>query len=196
MRIMSFDISSTTIGWAVLDVINSHISLIDCGFYKPIKKGSIFDRLSCTVTDITALAERFQPTQTGIEDIVQYFPGKSSANTIITLALFNRAIGLAFHQRGIPPNLCNVMAIRHAIKLSKALPKKEEIPSLVEKHLGVKLPLHLKKDGSPKAETNDVADAVAVGLYLARQFINEHSRSVSNPGTEGKHRRRGTKKGV
>jgi hypothetical protein len=59
------------------------------------------------------------------------------------------------------------MTIRHGLKINKLLPKKEEIPELVAKHLGITFPYQLNKKGKIKIENYDMADGIAVALYYS-----------------------------
>jgi len=162
---MSFDVSSSTIGWAVFNIKNNKINLFDSGFFKPIKKNNIFENLSYVREQIKNLLDEYNPDEIAIEEIARFMPKLSSANTIIVLALYNRMVGLTVfdHLKKIP-YLYNVMTIRHSIKLSKELPKKEEIPELVETILNITLPRKYTKNGIIKSELYDEADAIACGL--------------------------------
>ena len=171
MRVCGLDISSSAVGWCVLDCNGTNMVLIDCGFIKPSKVGSIFDRLESVEKQVGTILDKYRPDQVGIEDIAKFFPGKSSATTIITLALFNRTIGLSAHKKGYVVKLHNVMAIRHGIKLTKELPKKEAIPELVAGILGIKFPYKLNKKSLPVKENNDTADAIAVAIYHWKKEI-------------------------
>jgi Holliday junction resolvasome RuvABC endonuclease subunit len=171
---MSFDVSSSVVGYAVFDLKGKDIKLIYSGTFKPFKKGHVFENLRHLREDINSLLEEYQPTKIAIEDIAQFMPKVSSANTIITLALYNRTVGLAAYEfLAEAPELCSVMAIRHGLKQSSVLPKKEEIPELVEKLLGVTLPVKYKKTGAIRTELYDEADAIAVGLYCAYKITNQ-----------------------
>lgn len=175
MRILSFDISSSTVGWAVFDIDKkSNIKLFDSGFFKPLKNGHIFNKLQNVRNHITILVKQYKPNKTAIEEIAQFMPKVSSANTIITLALYNRIVGLTiFDLLKEPPAMFSVMSIRHGLKLTKDLPKKEDIPQLVENILNIKLPVQYKKNGSIKSEMHDQADAIACGLYYCYKLTNQ-----------------------
>lgn len=183
VRILGFDVSSSTIGWALLVVEWAgnyyKISLSDAGFIKPIKDGSIIERLASTRTEIKTLIERLQPTHIAIEEIVQFMAGGSTAKTIITLTAFNRMVGLVAHdylvQYKETPKFFSVMSIRHGLKTGKKLPKKEDIPKLVCKQLNAKLNPILNKVGKVKPETYDRADAIAVALYYAYKLTGRLS---------------------
>ena len=169
-RILGLDISSTTIGIAVLDLneATKQIKVIDYDHYKPIKKGNILDRLIKTQKDIKKIIEQSKPDHIAIEDIVSFMGGGSTAQTIITLASFNRMIGLlAYQHLGRSPELFNVMSIRHGLKLTKELPPKEQMPEILAQHLGIKFQYLYKKNDEIASESYDRADALAVATYYA-----------------------------
>lgn len=165
--IVGFDISSSCTGYAALQISNDKISLIDCGFYQPKKTGNIIEELALTRTDIKALIEKYKPDHIAIEQLIEFMKGHSQSKTIIKLASYNRMISLlAYDYLGKPPNLYSVLAIRHGIKFSKQLPSKEDIPEIVAKHLNIEFPyIYKKKNKSIDKKTNDIADAIAVGIY-------------------------------
>lgn len=168
-KILSFDASSSTIGYAVLEIDDGYnINFISVDYIKPIKHENIIERLAHTRNKIETIIEKIKPDYIGIEQIVSFMQGKSTANTIITLTAFNRMICLScYDYLNKVPELFNVMSIRHALKLNKVFPKKSDMPALVSKHLGIKFPYEYNKKGKAKVENEDMADAIAVGLYYA-----------------------------
>lgn len=176
--ILSFDVSSTTLAWAVLEIdANNKINFVSADYIKPIKDGNIIERLADTRDKIKKIINDTQPTNIAIEDIISFMQGKSTANTIITLTSFNRMVGLLAHDYlGTSPKLCNVMSIRHCLKTSKVLPKKEEMAELVAKHLNIDFPYEYNKKGKQKVENEDKADAIAVGLYYAFILTGRHPK--------------------
>jgi hypothetical protein len=68
------------------------------------------------------------------------------------------------------------MTIRHGLKLNKELPKKEDMPELVSKHLGIKFPYEKNKNGKIKIENYDMADSVGVALYCSLLLTNKVKR--------------------
>jgi Holliday junction resolvasome RuvABC endonuclease subunit len=175
-KILGFDISSTCIGYSVLEVDENskNIKFISCNYIKPIKKGTIIERLAHTRDKIINILESTQPNIIAIEDIIQFMSGASTAKTIITLTSFNRMVGLLAHDYlSRPPDMYSVMSIRHGIKINKILPKKEDMPELVSKHLGIKFPYEKNKNGKIKLENYDMADSVAVALYSSLLLTNK-----------------------
>jgi Holliday junction resolvasome RuvABC endonuclease subunit len=168
--ILGFDVSSTTIGWCSLswEESTNAITLLQMGYIKPVKKGSIIERIVDTRNKIQKIIVDTAPDHIAIEDIIQFMQGKSTAKTIIMLTTFNRMIGLtAYDYSAKAPTLYSVMTIRHGLKTSKDLPKKEDMPALVAQHLGITFPYEYNKLGNVKVESYDKADGVAVALYHA-----------------------------
>jgi len=174
-KVLGIDCSSTTIGYSVLEIDSSNtIKFISCDYIKPTKKGSILFRIADTRNKIEKIVKDIKPDHVVIEDIIQFMSGASTAKTIITLTSFNRMIGLlSYDLLKKEPQLFSVMTIRHGIKLKKELPKKEDIPELVSKHLNIKFPYQKNKKGNIKPENLDMADSVAVALYYCFILTNK-----------------------
>lgn len=168
-KVLGFDVSSSCIGYAVLEISdNNIIKFVSCDNLKPLKRGSIIERLVDTRDKIQTIIGNIKPDYIAIEDIVQFMKGHSTAKTIIMLTTFNRMIGLAsYDYLHNSPELFSVMTIRHGLKMSKYLPKKEDIPELVASHLGIVFPYAINKKGNIKTESYDMADGIAVALYYA-----------------------------
>ena len=168
MRILGLDASSSTIGWSILDHddATNTTELIAYDYIKPPKKGNLLVRLHETRSLVNKVLNKYKPDIVAIEDIVSFMQGGSTAKTILLLAAFNRMVGLAcFDFLEHPPALFNVMSIRHGIKLTKDLPKKEDIPALVESLLGITLEM-----STSIKERNDVADSIAVALFAIKRI--------------------------
>lgn len=176
-RVLGFDVSSTTIGFSVLDYDGPDCKLFDSGYLKPIKTGTIIERIVDTRNKIRDILVKYKPDEIGIEEIVQFMAGKSTAKTIIMLTTFNRMICLCAHDYlGKSPTLFSVMTIRHGLKEGKELPKKEDMPELVSKHLGITFPYETNKKGKLKVENYDRADGIAVGLYYTLLLMGKIKR--------------------
>lgn len=172
-KILGFDISSTCIGYCALELDDqtNQIKFIECNYLNPIKKGTIMERIVDTRDKIKIIIDRINPDYIGVEDLIKFMP-KSTATTVVVLTTFNRMICLLGHDYlNTYPELFNVMSIRHGLKLSKDLPKKEDMPELVAKHLGITFPYVYGKDKKGnkkiKEESRDMADGVAVALYYS-----------------------------
>ena len=169
-RVMGLDASTTTIGISIIDYEEDYRPiLIHCEYYKPDKTNGMLEMLHLARTYIINLFGKYNVQEFVIEDYVRFMKGKSSASTVIPLAILNMTLRLAILDIGITPETLNVLKIRHAIKLTKVLPKKEEIPELVAQHLGIPYPWLYKTNRRTKLqqimeESFDIADAISVAL--------------------------------
>lgn len=167
---MGLDASTTTIGLSVIEHENyQDLKLLHVEFFKPQKDIDLFEKLSKVRQFIFDRINKYEPDEVALEDILLFMQGKSTATTISSLAVLNRTVGLAIYDAlGKSPNLLNVMKIRHAIKQSKKLPAKDEIPTLVANILKIEFPYVLNKKKKICIENYDMADAIAVGLAFAK----------------------------
>lgn len=181
--VLGIDISSTTIGYCVLEINEStkDIKYIKMDYLCPSKKGTIMERIVDTRNKLLDIIKDIKPDYIGIEDLIKFMP-KSTATTVVVLTTFNRMICLlSYDYLGHHPELFNVMTIRHALKLNKILPKKEEMPDLVAKHLGITFPYKYDKKGKIKEVSRDMADGVAVALYYAFVLTGKIKQKIKKP---------------
>lgn len=173
-RIIGIDASTKTIGIAILDFDGKKITLFHHEYFKPPKGPNIFQRLVVVKKYITDLYIKYKPDEIAIEEFSQFMGGRSSAKTIIPLAIFNRTVGLTFFElTNKEPHMCNVNSIRAKLKLTKERPSKEDMPELVAKHLNIEFPWYKKIHKKTKKEiimeeSFDVADAIAVGIFYIK----------------------------
>jgi len=145
MRVIALDASTTTIGISIFSY-NNKIQLLHYEYYKPNKKVEILEMIKQTRKYILDMCLSYNITHFVIEDFTRFMKGKSTAATIIPLAILNMSLRLACQDAGYNVTALNVMKIRHTIKKSKILPKKEEIPRLVADILEMdEFPLFYKK---------------------------------------------------
>jgi Holliday junction resolvasome RuvABC endonuclease subunit len=185
MRILGFDVSSTTLAFALFECTEAGGSpkLLECSYIKPIKKGTIIDRLASTRDQVRAIIERLKPDHIAIENIIEYMPGRSTARTVITLAVFNRMVGLlAYDFLGRSPELINVLAIRNAMKKMAGLikvPQKEDLPALLEKCvLTKKWEWEINRNGKPKPTNFDRSDAIAVAYTAIMKMREQANKKI------------------
>jgi Holliday junction resolvasome RuvABC endonuclease subunit len=184
-RVMGLDASTTTIGISIIDYEDDFKpSLVHCEYYKPDKTNGMLEMLHLARTYIISLFGKYNVQEFVIEDYVRFMKGKSSAGTVIPLAILNMTLRLAILDIGITPETLNVLKIRHAIKLTKVLPKKEEIPELVSQHLNIPYPWLYKMNTRKKLqvvmeESYDVADSMAVALAWAKLQTTPKKKSRS-----------------
>lgn len=171
-RVLSLDASTTTVGIAVLDYDDKNIILHHSDYYKPNKESeSQIIMLHEARVFVKDLIKTFKPDDFAIEEYVKFMKDNSTAATTITLAVFNRSLCVAaYEEMNKLPDLISVMTVRSKIKFDKKmpLPKKEDVPEIVAKHLKIDFPYRTKllKNGKEKLlpENSDIADGIAVGL--------------------------------
>lgn len=172
MKILSLDISSTTIGWASMKKIKKKISLINYGHIKPMTKAKSKDnlclRLDSTIKEFNALLKKEKPDLIIIEEYAKRFQkGKSSANTIILLAVFNESIALeSYRFTGEKPIKYTVGQIRSSIEkqYSEKVKEKEDVIRFIV-NLFPSFKTVLNRVGNIKKECGDEADAIILGLH-------------------------------
>ncbi len=167
IRVMGVDASTTTIGICIVSYDKKRfptMQLDHIEYYKPPKKGNVFEKLSAVRKFIFERIDTLNPDEIALEEIVLFMQNRSTAKTITSLASLNRTVGVAvLDKTGDSPYMYNVMKIRHSIK-NGVLPKKEEIPNRLEKILGTKFPYKINKKGAIAKESYDMSDAVACAI--------------------------------
>ncbi len=164
-RVLGFDASTTTIGVGVIDYNDFEKKFIHCEYFKPSKKGHILERLAGVREYVSSKITEFNRDDIALEDIILFMKGGSTAQTVSSLAVLNRTVGLTIlNQTDRVPALLSVMKVRHATKFNKDLPPKEDIPELVAKHLNIEYPWIVNKKGKYIEENYDMADALNVAL--------------------------------
>lgn len=180
---MGVDPSTSTIGISIIDYEDGYTpTLVYHNFYKPNKANGMLHMLYEARNYIINLFGKYNVEEFVIEDYIRFMKGSSSASTVIPLAILNMTIRLSMLDLGIVPQTLNVLKIRHTLKMTKVLPKKEEMPELVAKHLGISYPWLYKYKGRNKtqqimSESFDVADSMAVALAWAKLQMAPKKRS-------------------
>ena len=179
IKVLGLDCSSSTIGWGL---VNENPELLAHGHIKPLNsKYNIFIRLQNVYEKMQDLCWELNPTHIVIEDILLHMKGKSSANTITTLAIFNRTAGLSLYTHtGIIPELLPVGTIRKIIRdnypnVNRSF-KKEEIPDIIREYLSSKFSNIINKNNNISNETYDEADGIiAAWAYSLKLSKNNES---------------------
>lgn len=175
MLILGLDISSATIGWSVLEVIDDKYSLKNYGHIKPVSKKKSDDnfclRLNYAFDAITNLVRKEKPDVVVIEDYAKKFSkGRSSANTILILSSFNEVCGLAVYRESkITPIRIPVISLRKVVKkeFNCNIDDKNDVMAFCKKTFNSFLTQN-NRAGNIKKEAFDEADSIIVslGYYL------------------------------
>lgn len=198
MRVMGLDASTTTVGIAIIDDKDDCFHLVYLNHYSPHDFGeSELDRLRNTKAHVLSLIDGYSVDQLAIEEFIQFLKGGSGAKTIIPLALMNRTLCLGYYEKyNKLPDILSVLKIRHTLKRSKQLPKKEDMPDLVASYLAIDFPwiekINRKKEVVKIPENYDRADAIAVALTS----LYEYRRSIESVGVKPRSKSRGSSKSL
>ncbi len=170
-KLLSLDISSSTIGWSIFEYDQTTSSLISYGHFKPPTKKQAKDvlpyRLEKAAQFLEKLIDAYKPNDVVIEDYAKQFSkGKSQASTIILLATFNELLGwISYKKIGKDVERIPVTTIRSIIGKHfqiKIVSKDDIFPVLVKNCLTYKT--QLNKIGNIKKECGDEIDSIACGM--------------------------------
>jgi len=151
---IGIDSSSQTIGIGIIELTDVGEIVYKDSFYLKPRGTDLFDKIYSIKDQVRSVLEKHKPTNIYIEDIIKFMAHRSTASTIISLTTFNRALCNLCHEYLLRENIMphkpvilNVSRIRHTIKLQKGkAPKKEDIPAVLSKRLGVEVPIYFNKN--------------------------------------------------
>lgn len=181
-KLLSLDISSSTVGFAYFEYDDQAVTLKDYGYFKPPNKKKSKDclpyRLDKALQDFDKLLKKYTPDDIAIEDYAKRFSkGKSTAQTIILLATFNELISLAAYQSlhkqafKYPVTTIRSVLSKH---FNEKIVSKDEVYPLIVKYCQSFVPAKNRKGGDAK-EAGDIADAIAVGIVC---LLKEQKKDV------------------
>ena len=168
-KILGLDISSATIGWALLEASDSYVELSCYGAIKPPKStsGSLAYRANEAGKAVSDLIEEKSPEIVVIESYANKFPsGRSTARTIIVLSVFNETIAIsALNKLGKDPERMAVVTIRSQLSkfCGKKISSKEECFDFICSSFS-SFKKRKNKAGNMAKEVYDEADAIAVAF--------------------------------
>ncbi len=167
--VLGLDISSATIGWAIISFDDNSLSLKDYGHIKPppSRKGSLTYRAAKAYDDLIPFFENIKPDFVASEAYASKFPrGKSTARTIIVLSVFNEVVSMAcLKALNLEPSRYPVVTIRSALSkfYGNKVSSKEECFELIKKQFP-SFSLRTNRNGTIAKECYDEADAIATAL--------------------------------
>jgi len=173
--VLGLDISSSTIGWSILEYDDNNIVLKEYGNIKPPKstKGSLTFRVSAAYDELYDFFQEKRPDIVASEAYANKFPaGRSTARTIIVLSVFNELTSMAcLKSLGYEPNRYAVSTIRSMLSkfAGYRISSKEDCFDFIKKYFS-SFSLRNNKNGKISKECYDEADAIAVALtYILKE---------------------------
>lgn len=149
MRILGIDPGIERMGFAVLDVHNGKMKLLDCGVVKTSKDLTLAERLAILAHDLSEVVAQWKPETAGVEEL--FF--SKNVKTAITVAHARGVILLTLAQHNIPIRSFNPLIVKEAI-CGDTKADKKQMAKMVQYELGIKL------------KNDDTVDAIAMALCM------------------------------
>lgn len=172
MKILGLDISSSTIGWAIIEKKDDSFNLFSYGHIKPMpsRKGSMTERLFDAYNKIKDLLSSESFDHIAVEQYANKFSaGRSSAKTIIVLSSFNEVVCLScYANKKIIPDKISPASIRKLVGnyYGKKIVSKDDAFDIVRENFK-NFNLTTNRNNKIKKEHYDESDAICVALsYL------------------------------
>ena len=163
--ILGLDVSTTRIGWAV---INDKQELVDSDFYKTDKKMGLEERAEDFLSNVLRpLSIVHEIHEVRVEEPFSMFSGgKTTARTMSSLQRFNGMISLLVLQMfDSPPTMVGATTARSrcGIKVPRGTKAKVVVLKWVDDKFD-KFIMEHTRHGNPKPGLDDEADAIVVAL--------------------------------
>tara|TARA_B100000579_G_C22832476_1_gene856790 strand:+ start:2077 stop:2616 length:540 start_codon:yes stop_codon:yes gene_type:complete len=173
--VLSFDISSSVIGWSKISFDENSIELINYGFFKPIKSKIIEERLLFVEKEIAKLCEENNSDFYAVESYANKFPkGRSTANTIRVLSVFNEVVNLSIYKStGVVAHRFAVSTIRSSVgkNYGTKIVSKDDTFNLL-KNVFKNYKVVYNRNNKVSKECYDIVDSFAVGVCFSYKFLN------------------------
>ncbi len=177
MRILGLDLSTSCVGYAILE--SADLSIVELGHVSLKDIVGLFNKVDDIVPKIAAILVGHNISKCCVEEPVQMFTaGMSSAHTILTLAKFNALVSyhvrnqlgdanISFVKPGEARKTCGLVMTTKAKAGGKS--QKEQVYEQLTSPTGLlsAVAFPLTKTGKPKPENYDRADAYVVAYYGA-----------------------------
>lgn len=154
MRILGIDPGSRNLGYAILDVNNNQMKLIEAGIIK-IKQSTLQQQIVELVEGLDLILKNQQIDEVAIEDIFFAFNPK----TVLKLAQFRGALSLKILQELGNFYEYTPLQVKKALT-GKAKATKEQVAFMVKKLLNLK----------QEIKSLDITDAIAVAITHSQRL--------------------------
>ncbi len=173
--VLSFDISSSVIGWSKISFDKNKVELDNYGYFKPLKSKNIEERLIDVEKKIIEICKNNSSDFYAVESYANKFSkGRSTANTIKILSVFNEIVNLSiFRETNKFTTRFPVVTIRSCVgkHIGKKIVSKEETFDLL-KNLFKNYKLEYNRNNNVRKECYDVVDSFAVGICFIYKKLN------------------------
>lgn len=157
MKILGIDPGMAIVGYGLIEVENSEITLLTSGSIQTDKKLSDSKRLLEIYRDLTTIVEKYQPDCASVEELFFF----KNQKTIIPVAEARGVILTVLEKFNIPTYSYTPMVVKQVLT-GYGRAEKKEVEQMVR--------FALNSDKLPKLD--DTVDAIAIAICHSRSAVN------------------------
>ncbi len=157
MKILGIDPGMAIVGYGLIEVENSEITLLTSGSIQTDKKLSDSKRLLEIYNDLTTIVEKYQPDCASVEELFFF----KNQKTVIPVAEARGVIITVLEKFNIPTYSYTPMVVKQVLT-GYGRAEKKEVEQMVR--------IALNSDKLPKLD--DTVDAIAIAICHSRSAVN------------------------
>lgn len=157
MKILGIDPGMAIVGYGLIEVENSEITLLTSGSIQTDKKLSDSKRLLEIYNDLTTIVEKYQPDCASVEELFFF----KNQKTVIPVAEARGVIITVLEKFNVPTYSYTPMEVKQVLT-GYGRAEKKEVEQMVK--------ITLNSDNLPKLD--DTVDAIAIAICHSRSAIN------------------------
>lgn len=157
MKILGIDPGMAIVGYGLIEVENSEITLLTSGSIQTDKKLSDSKRLLEIYNDLTTIVEKYQPDCASVEELFFF----KNQKTVIPVAEARGVIITVLEKFNIPTYSYTPMEVKQVLT-GYGRAEKKEVEQMVK--------ITLNSDNLPKLD--DTVDAIAIAICHSRSSVN------------------------
>lgn len=157
MKILGIDPGMAIVGYGLIEVENSEITLLTSGSIQTDKKLSDSKRLLEIYRDLTTIVEKYQPDCASVEELFFF----KNQKTVIPVAEARGVIITVLEKFNIPTYSYTPMVVKQVLT-GYGRAEKKEVEQMVR--------IALNSEKLPKLD--DTVDAIAIAICHSRSAVN------------------------
>ena len=157
MKILGIDPGIAIVGYGLIEVENSEITLLTSGSIQTDKKLSDSKRLLEIYNDLTTIVEKYKPDCASVEELFFF----KNQKTVIPVAEARGVIITVLEKFNIPTYSYTPMEVKQVLT-GYGRAEKKEVEQMVK--------ITLNSDNLPKLD--DTVDAIAIAICHSRSSVN------------------------
>ncbi len=157
MKILGIDPGMAIVGYGLIEVENSEITLLTSGSIQTDKKLSDSKRLLEIYNDLTTIVEKYKPDCASVEELFFF----KNQKTVIPVAEARGVIITVLEKFNVPIYSYTPMEVKQVLT-GYGRAEKKEVEQMVK--------ITLNSDNLPKLD--DTVDAIAIAICHSRSSVN------------------------